>query len=71
MNSAPTIPLESTAQEALAEEELDKETSALQLQRFPLHAPLPVPKAAIFLPQRLCTLLEEPLVKIQQKYIDT
>lgn len=71
MNSAPTIPLESTAQEALAEEELDKETSALQLQCFPLHAPLPAPKAAIFLPQHLCTLLEEPLVKIQQKYIDT
>lgn len=71
MDSAPTIPLESTAQEALAEEELDKETSALQLQRFPLHAPLPAPKAAIFLPQHLCTLLEEPLVKIQQKYIDT
>ena len=57
MNSAPTIPLESTAQKALAEEEIDKETSALQLQHFPLRAPLPAPKAAVFLPQCLCTLL--------------
>ena len=64
MNSAPTVPLESTAQKALAEEELDKETSALQLQHFPLRAPLPAPKAAVFLPQCLCTLLEELLVKI-------
>lgn len=30
MNSMPTIHLESTAQEALAKEELDKETFALQ-----------------------------------------
>ena len=64
MNSAPTIPLESTAQEALAEEELDKETSALQLQHFPLHAPLPAPRDAIFLPQCICTLLEELSVRI-------
>ena len=41
----------------MAEEELDKETSALQLQHFPLRAPLPAPKAAVFLPQCLCTLL--------------
>lgn len=64
MNSAPTIPLESTAQEALAKEELDKETSALQLQHFPLHAPLPAPRDAIFLPQCICTLLEELSVRI-------
>lgn len=57
MNSVPTIPLESTAQEALAKEELDEETSALQLQHFPLPAPLPDPKATTFLPQRLCALL--------------
>lgn len=54
MSSVSTTPVESAAQEALAAEELKEDISALQLR---LSAPLPSPKAAVVLPQPLCTLL--------------